>query len=455
MSPSAPSGPRAPGRHRADHGRSSKVAARLMTWVPPGRTSRRLLVLFMIDSVGTGLFLAGSALFFTRVMGLSVGQVGLGLSLSGVTGFVCAVPLGRLADRFGSRRLLVLLYLWRGLGFVAYAFIHDFLAFVVIACLLGAAEWAVGPLVRALVATVEPDDGSPVRTMAAMNAVRNVGFTVGALLATAAIASQDPTAYRALVVADAVSFLLAAGLLARLPLTVGPRAVPRTAERSVRVRDPIFLLLTTSNGVLYLHTAVLSVGLPLWISTRTDAPATMVGAVIALNTVLAVVLGLRLSGGSDGVVPAASRQHWAGWCLAACCVLVAVTGSVPSAPASALLLAAAVALTLGEVFQSLGSWGLSYALSPEEQRNYYLTVWNLGDTGATIVGPAVLTAGVLQAGAHGWLVLAGVFALVGMAVPLLARRAGRPSDRARGRVEEPSADRHRHGPPATVPIEAG
>ena len=273
----------------------------------------------------------------------------------------------------------MLLYLWRALGFVAYAFIHNFLAFVVIACLLGAAEWAVGPLVRALVATVEPDDGSPVRTMAAMNAVRNVGFTIGALLATAAIASQDPTAYRALVVADAVSFLLAAGLLARLPLTVGPRGGAADGGSVGACRRIRFLLLTTSNGVLYLHTAVLSVGLPLWISTRTDAPATMVGAVIALNTVLAVVLGLRLSGGSDGVVPAASRQHWAGWCLAACCVLVAVTGSVASAPASALLLAAAVALTLGEVFQSLGSWGLSYALSPEEQRNYYLTVWNLGD----------------------------------------------------------------------------
>ena len=133
MSPSAPSRHRAPGRHRADRGRSTKVGARLMGWVPSGRTSRRLLVLFMIDSVGTGMFLAGSALFFTRVMGLSVGQVGLGLSLAGVTGFVCAVPLGRLADRFGSRRLLVLLYLWRGLGFVAYAVIHDFLAFVVVA----------------------------------------------------------------------------------------------------------------------------------------------------------------------------------------------------------------------------------------------------------------------------------------------------------------------------------
>jgi MFS family permease len=425
-----------------------------MGWVPSGRTSRRLLVLFMIDSVGTGMFLAGSALFFTRVMGLSVGQVGLGLSLAGVTGFVCAVPLGRLADRFGSRRILVLLYLWRGLGFVAYAFIHDFLAFVVIACLLGAAEWAVGPLVRALVAAVEPEDGSPVRTMAAMNAVRNVGFTVGALLATAAIAAQDPTAYRALVLADAVSFLVAAGLLARLPVTVGPRAV-RAAERSVRVRDPRFLLLTTSNGVLYLHTAVLSVGLPLWISTRTHAPATMIGAVIALNTVLAVVLGLALSSGSDGLVPAATRQLWAGWCLAACCVLVAATGSVGSLPASALLLAGAVALTLGEVFQSLGSWGLSYALSPEDQRNYYLTVWNLGDTGATIVGPAVLTAGVLQAGAYGWLVLAGVFALVGMAVPLVARHAGRPSDRARAEVEAPSSGRHRLRPTATVPIESG
>jgi MFS family permease len=419
----------------------SVLRGRLLGWLPPGRASRCILAVFLIDSVGTGLFLAGSALFFTRVIGLTSAQVGLGLSLAAAVGLLCAVPLGKLADRVGSRRMVIALYLWRGLGFVGYLFVDDVVGFVAVACFLGATYWAIGPIMQAMVGDAE-EGPSRVRTMAAVNVVRNAGFAIGALLATLAIASGSADGYRALVLGDAASFFVAAVLLVRTMPARARRAGTRAAkpaEPTVRVRDARYIALAAANGMLFLHTVLLAVGLPLWISTRTEAPTTIVGVVVLLNMVLAITLTVRLSRGVDDVATAATRQHWAGWSLAACCVLVAMTAGAGGAWASVLLLGAAIAMTLGELWQSIGSWGLSYALAPEGQRAYYLTVYRLGEPWVAIAGPAVLTVGVIGAGPVGWLCLAGVFALTGTAVRVIAARGGRAGQGGAGELRPPRA----------------
>lgn len=387
---------------------------------PAERAGRVLLVMSFTDALGTGLFLAGSVLFFTRVLGLSGAQIGLGLSLSAVTGVLCTVPLARLADRLGSRRTLVALLLWRGFGFLAYLFVSGFPSFVAVACLLGAAEWAVGPVLQGLVAGVA-QGGAGVRAMARMNVVRNAGFACGALMATVAISAKTAVAYRGLVAADAASFFLAALLLATLQLPSRPRAAASSAP-AARVPDPAYLLLAAGNGILFLHTVVLTVGLPLWIATRTHAPAGLVGAVVFVNTALAMLLGVRLSRGVEGVRTSAARQHRSGWCLAAGCALVALTGGLGATGAGALLLVATVALTLAEVWQSIGGYGLSYSLAPQVQRTYYLAVYNLGEPVAVILGPALFGAVVLGSGAVGWLAAGAVFAAAGIGVRALASR---------------------------------
>lgn len=392
--------------------------------MPAGHTSRRFLVVSFIDAIGTGLFLAGSALFFTQALGLSAKQVGLGLSLSGVAGLIGMVPIGRLADRLGGKRTLIALHIWRGSCFAVYPFVDGPGIFFVVAFLIGIAEWSIGPIVQSVIGTIE-QGASRVRTMAALTAVRNVGFTIGAVLATVALASSDTRVYSGLVLADAATFFAAALLLARLPIPMIRRAADRASDRARRpVRQVRYLLLTALNGVLYLHTILLTVGLPLWIATQTSAPRAVVGVVVVVNTIIAIVLQVPLSRGTNDARDAARRQQWAGWCLAACCLLAALTAGAGRTTATVLLIAAVIALTLGEIWQSIGAWGISFALAPEEQRTYYLSVYNLGLTGATVLGPALVTYAVVQTGAIGWAGLAAVFAVAGGAVVLTARGAG-------------------------------
>jgi MFS family permease len=398
-------------------------AARLRAWLPPGRHVRQLIGASFVDSLGTGLFITGSAVFFTRVLGLTTVQVGIGLSLAGLAGFIGMVPVGWLADRFGGKRTIMALYLWRGLCFTAYPFIRSPAIFYLVAFLIGIAEWGGGPVIQGIVSALEGDE-SRVRIMAVIFSVRNAGFSIGAGLATLVVAMGSKAAFAGLVFADAATFFITAALLSRLPAAANTRSRrERVSRHGMRVPDVRFLALAGLNGILFLHAIMLTSGLPLWIATRkTAAPIAVIGVIVLLNTILVVLLQVPLSAGASDIRTAARRQNWAGWALAACCLLVALSATASSVRATIALIAAAIALTLGEIWQGAGAWRLSFALSPEDHRAYYLSVYELGISAASTVGPALLTWAVIGNGRTGWTGLAGCFLLTGFAVVLIAGR---------------------------------
>ena len=400
--------------------------------LPTDRDTRLFFVIAFADAIGTGLFLAGSALFFTTTLRLSTVQVGIGISLAGFAGLLASVPIGRLADRFGARRVLVVLQALRGAGFLAYPFISGFTSFLIVACLIGAAEWAAHPVIQTVVSSTAAGQ-SYVHTMAAMTVCRNIGYSLGALVAVAAIALGTASTYESLVLANGVSFLIVTVLLIRLRLPNESRRAPipelRRGRRFPRRHLP-YLLLTVINGLLYLHSVLLTIALPLWIVKDTAAPKAMTAVILIVNTLMAITLQVRLSAGGDDIAHAARKQRLAAWALVGCCVLIAGTGSVAPVASSMLLIAGAGALTLGEIWQSAGAWGLSYGLAPEFGRAFYLSIYSLGGTGASVVGPAILAADVVDRGAGGWLGLGALFACTGLAVPAAARLAQRQMQQA-------------------------
>src|SRR3954453_17335561 len=115
--------------------RGTRLQAQLGRLIPSGHAARVLAVASLIDATGSGLFLAGSALFFTRAVGLTVAQVGLGLSVAGLAGFAFPLPPGALAGPGGRRRMPVALYLVRAAGFCAYVLVSSFAGFLVLVSL--------------------------------------------------------------------------------------------------------------------------------------------------------------------------------------------------------------------------------------------------------------------------------------------------------------------------------
>jgi MFS family permease len=393
--------------------------------IPRTATGRRFAFIAMIDSLGSGMYYAGSALFFTRVVGLSVGQVGIGLSLAGLVGFLGVVPVGMLADRVRAGRIYVALQLWRAAGFAAYCFAGSFPVFVAIACAISLADAAVPPISQAVVgAAVSSEDR--VDTMAKIRAVRNVGFGLGALVAAGAIQYGSRAAFVFLIAGNAVSFLIAALMLwsARVTqlITVGKSA---KGTRPTLVADARYIAAAVLNGLLSVHLWLLPLALPLLIATRTKVPIGTFGILFMLNTVMAVLLQARFARSADKLRGAVTCAVLAGASLAAFGVVAYLMGQVHLVVLATLLAVAAVVLiTFGEMWQSAAGWTISYELARPERRAQYLSTFQMGTVVQVAAAPWVLTHLVMP-NPHGWLIFAAVIAMAGLAMAIVIDIPGR------------------------------
>ncbi|MFF4717418.1 MFS transporter [Streptomyces eurythermus] len=407
----------------------SAVWQRVRGWrtsMPGGSVGWRLAVMAMIDAVGTGAFLAVSVPFITRSVHLSEGNLGLGLTLSAAVALATAIPIGVLADRIGPKKVLVAVSLWRCACFVVYPLVQNLWQFLTVVCLLGLVDKAAAPMEQALVGQATATEDR-VRVVAILRSLRNVGFTVGALLGGIGLLIDTRPGYTAILLVNAASFAVLASLAARLPVLSAPAKSLRRRFSASVLRDGSFLSFTAINAVLTMHMTLLSIGIPLWIVQHTDVSSALISPLVAVNTVLAVALQVRASRDTDTIAGAARALVRAGICLALCCLLLITAPELPLTLAVGALLLAMIALTGGELFQSAGGWGGSYLLAAPGQEGVYLSVFWLGVAIQQIAAP-VLVSLVVTTGTPGWTVLAALFAASGLTAPAIGRWAQTRAD---------------------------
>jgi len=428
------------------------VAARARAVLPPAGPLRRYAFVSLVDATGTGMFLTVSVLFFTRFAGLAAGSVALGLSLAGLAAMIGAVPLGSLGDRFGHRRVWVLVTVVQAVVYAAYPFVRTFGEFVTLAAIASLAEVGGSPLRAGYLSRIAGQQ-QRVRARAYNQAVSSAGWALGALAAGVALGVGTRTAYVCLVLADAASFAIAAVILLTLPAapparplparpqpagppddgpartaTAGPGPLSRQA-RAVRprpvLRDPRYLTVCVLNGLLMTYGAILTVGLPLWIVRRTHAPPWTVAGTFLVSTLLVVTLQVRASRGTDTVHGAARAVRRSGALLLAACLVLASTRALPAPAAIIVLGAGAVLLTLGEVLQQAGGWSLSYGLAPEDRQGEYLGAFAMGTRIYDSLGPVLVTSLILGLGQLGWALLGLMYAGLALGLSAAARWASR------------------------------
>jgi hypothetical protein len=110
------------------------------------------------------------------------------------------------------------------------------------------------------------------------------------------------------------------------------------------------------------------------------------------------------------------------------CVVFAVTGMLAEPAAILALGAGCVLLTLGELFQSAGGWGLSYALAPEDRQGQYLGAFSMGTRIYDTAGPILVSALVLGLGAFGWVLIGLLFLALATGLAAAAHWADRKRD---------------------------
>lgn len=392
-----------------------------MAIIPPRGPLRVYAAVTLVDSFGTGLYSTGSVLFFTLILHLPASFVGFGLTVAAVAGLTAGLPGGRLSDRFGPKRVMVPLYLLQALLFAAFPLVRSELWFLVVVAGIALAEGGARPARRAAISAFATGD-ERIRVSAYNRAVLNVGFSLGALGAGAALTIGSAVAFDILLWGNAVSFVIAAVLFARIPLPPADRT-PR--QRSGLLFTPRIVASALCCGVLYASSSLLDVGLPLQVADKTTAPHWLVAVLLLINTGLAITLQVRASRGSETVAGAAKANRLAGFSLVVACLFFALSSFPAALPAAIILVVATVALTGGELFSSAGQWGMSYAMAPDDRQAEFIGGFTLVSSAIGVAGPYLATQ-VVAHGIPGWTIAAAAFVLAGMLAPVIARPRATP-----------------------------
>ncbi|MDT0211009.1 MFS transporter [Curtobacterium sp. BRD11] len=412
----------------------------IRTLVRQDPTLRRLLTVTLVDTLGRGAFFTLTSLYLITIVGLPAVAVGLGLTVAGAVGVAASLVFGHLADRFSARRMLVWLHLVQGLALISYVLVHDLPTLVATASVVTLAQQGGSAVRSAAVGRAFPG-GERVRVRATMRTVTNVGIGVGTALAAVPLAIGTGEAYRVTMVLSGALFLASAVLVAGLSAArVDAAPADRTDTGTIVRREPAgrspyrdvrFLAVTALTGLFGMQFGLFEVGVPIWIVQHTVAPDVLVSPLLLVNTVIVVLLQVRLSRGTDTVAGAARVMRHAGWVMAVACGLWAAAGWVrgddwvPAATATAVLVLAAVAHSLAEITSSAAGWALSFELAPADRIGAYQGVYGTGYAVAAMIAPTVVTLTAVDLGTAGWAILAVVFLGSALGVGAIAGRAAR------------------------------
>ena len=383
--------------------------------MPARRDERRYVIVTLVNSAGNGMFLSGTAVFATRIVGLRPQEVGITFAAAGVAGLVAAATTGGLADRFGGRRMALYAYLLQAVVYLLYCVVRSFPAFTLLTCLAYASNFCLRGANSTLIFAIagEPDR---VRLQAQARSMLCVGFSIGAGLAGLALAVKTTPAYYLLALGDAATFVVSAALTLRLPET--PVTVGRPKHKALpAMRNPPFLLATALNAVLGVHVSLILLVVPLWIIARTSAPPAIVGVLLIVNTTICVAFQVRASAGADTLAGSVRKARWAAVMMLPGCLVIGMSGGVPVVLAIALLTAGYLFLTIGEVLQVASQWGMSYSIAPASAQGHYLGAFGMSSAAQNIIGAGLGGLFLLNHGLGGWMSL-------GLAVVLAASILG-------------------------------
>ena len=374
-----------------------------------------------INTFGNGLFMTVDVIYFTTIVGLSPAQVALALSIAGGLAMTLSVPAGHIADRFGPRNISAIAVAVEGLVMAGLIFVHSFLPFLLIHIVMAMLGVVAQTTRMATIAKLGGEE-SRVQLRAYQRAVTNFGISVGTLFAGIGLALNDPTVYKALLLGDALTFILAGLLYLKLPF------VPPTVERGEpfsfeAMKDKVFLAATLSNAFMSLHFVLQSIAIPLWVVRETNAPRWWVSVIMMMNTIAVMFLQVAASKSSKTLMGGAKAYRNASYFISLACVLYAYAHGMNAVMAALLLSLGMASHIVGELIGSAGSWSIGFGLADENHQGQYQGVWGLSWGLSGTLGPAIVTALVIGMGISGWWILAAIFAINGTVMHKLVTKS--------------------------------
>ena len=362
---------------------------------PNRRGGAALVGSLLLASLGNGLFLPLSLVYFTALTDIRLAL--LGTLLGAANMITVPVPLcaGALADRFGARPVVIGAQVLQAASFLSYVWVRS-----PVMVFLAAAVGAVG--VRFFWSSIftliaDYTDQAHARQelwYARANITRTVGIGAGGLVTGLLVTNGGADAYHAIAYISFGCFTVAAVTLAaflRIPRhRPTQEAIAPSGYRDL-LKDRPFLAFTTVNTLYALSTLMLGLALPTFVTVVLHRSAWLTSTVLVGNAVLIALFGhsvtRRLAPLRRTRVICAAGGLWACWSLA----LGAIAGGRSMWAAPAVLIAATLMFTLAEVIHAPASMALAADGAPPRARGRYLAGFQYSFVLAEIIAPVFFT----------------------------------------------------------------
>jgi len=404
--------------HKGEEKVSATLAQQL--GLPKMRGHEALVVAFLIDALGTGLYLPFSLLYFQKIAGLTLPAIGATLTVATVLTLPIILITGTLVDRFGGQRLVVASQILQAMGFLGYLVVHSVAMLLFMALLVMAGTRIFYAASTALISEVaDPDERD--RWYGFVGATQWLGQASGGLLAGFIVALGGSNGYRVLILGNVLSFLLTAITLHWHPLPARQRLHLETTEPvgyRVVLADHPFLVLVVCNIIFALASLLLSTGSPLYMVETLGTSTVVIGVLSAFSAGLSIctqTLTIRL------LEPYRRTRSLAVasliWALGY--ALLALAGLVPHSLLVPSLFGITAISTLAGMITTPTATALAAASSPTHLQGRYMAVYQFSWGIASAIAPSVFTLLYTLGPRLPWVALTGLSLVAGLIIVLL------------------------------------
>jgi MFS family permease len=343
-----------------------------------------------LNTLGYGAVLPFEIIYLHDGRGFSLGVAGLAVALITGVAVVIAPLAGPLIDRFGARATAAGAGVALAAGYAGLALAHTPALAFAAAALAGAGNGALNPSQSALVAALAPPDVRH-RATAVSRVATNAGIGIGGALG-GLVAAYGLTGYVALFLVNALTYLVYVAVLVAV-VRDDARPAPVTGGYRLVLRDRAFMHLAFTNvAMIAVGWGVFSWLLPPYAKDEIGLSAQLIGLLLLANAATVVVVQVPIARLAEGR-RRALMMALAGSIFTGACLLVVAAGANGGA-AYAALVAAVIAVGVGECFHTTVLMPLVAELAPAGLRGRYMASmglsWWVGLTLAPTLGAPVL-----------------------------------------------------------------
>jgi MFS family permease len=359
-----------------------------------------LVVLGMfLNYLGYGAVLPFEIIYLHDGRGFPLGVAGLVVGLLTGAAVVISPLAGPLIDRFGARATATGAGVALAAGYAGLGFAHSPVLAFAAAVLAGIGNGALNPSQSTLLAALAPSDLRH-RVTAVSRVASNAGIGLGSALG-GLVAGYGLSGFVVLFLANALTYLVYVFVLVAV-VRDEVRPEPIVGGYGLVLRDRAFMHLAFTNvAIIGVGWGVFTWLLPPYAEEQIGIPTRLIGLLLLANAVTVVVAQVPVARFAEGRRRVVMMALAATIFVCACLLVVAAGISTRESVAFPALVAAAIAVGVGECFHTTVLMPLVADLAPTSLRGRYMAAiglsWWVGLALAPTLGTQVLSLSPLAA----------------------------------------------------------